>query len=109
MFVKKRHLLQNIEVLTFRKYHWYDDRSEPVADFLRNSHSLKRVEFLNVNDCFKSFTAVLEALVDNRSISELRYPINSIGSDDLIYLLKWIDDNSDIIEEIDFTYEIIDD
>ena len=64
---------------------------------------------MNVNDCFKSFTAVLEALVDNRSISELRYPINSISSDDLIYLLKWIDDNSDIIEEVDFSYEIIDD
>ncbi len=102
-------MLRNIEILTFRRYHWYDDRAEPVADFLRNNHSLKRLEFLNVNDCYKAFTGVLEAMAESRTLTELRYPINGIGSDELIYLLKWIDDNSDVIEEIDFSFEIIED
>ena len=90
-FVKKYQYLRHIKELSFHKYQWYDERSEQVAEFLRFTNtSLTRLEFLNVNDYYKAISGVLESMAESRTLKELKFPLNGLGTDELIYILKWI-------------------
>jgi hypothetical protein len=94
------------EQISILKYQWTEDRSEAVSEYIRKA-KIKRIELMNVNDVAKAISGILEAVVQNRYIREFRMPINGIGADEAIYIYKMIEENQGALEEIDLSFEVV--
>ena len=92
--------------MSFRKFTWYDERSEGVIEYFRNNRTVERVEILTVFDCNKAMGGVLEAIAMNKGIKELKIAINMIGAEEILYIVKMIQD-SENLTVIDLSHEIV--
>ena len=59
-----------------------------MAEFFNMNRTVKRVEMLTIYDCNKGISGVLEAIACNRGIREFKMPINAIGTEEALYILK---------------------
>ena len=78
LFVEQAHRLDSLREISFHKYTWRDVNVDNAAAFLSATRSIERVEILTVNDCHRSISSVLEALVQCEPLREFRMPINAI-------------------------------
>lgn len=105
MFENKA-VLRNIEVISFQKYTWQEDRALPVAKFFSKCRHVRRVEILTIYDCNKAISSVLEAISMNKGVREFRMAINAIGADEFLFIQKMLIENRRL-ESLDISFEIV--
>lgn len=54
--------LQQVKTLTFRRFMWYDERSEIVGKFMQNNTTIQRLSIETVFDCNKGLTELFKQL-----------------------------------------------
>ncbi len=93
----------NIQELCFKRFMWYDERAEVLGQFFIKNKTVKRLEILTVNDCNRGLTAVLDALVHNKSIIHYKLAMNTLGQESILFFTKILQDNRRI-EILDLSY-----
>ncbi len=64
--------------------------------------TLKRLEILTTSDLNKGLMCIFEALIYNKTITEYKIAINTIGHDTILFLNRLITDNK-LIRVLDLT------
>ena len=98
----ENNLSGNIEELCFKKFMWYDERAEAMAQFMIKNTTLRRLEILTTSDLNKGLMCIFEALIYNKSITEYKIAINTIGHDTILFLNRLVTDNK-LIKSLDLT------
>lgn len=95
----------SITKLVFRKYVWYDERAQAVANFMMRNQTIEELEIVTVNDQSMRLGCVFQGLQHHFSLRHLKVAMNILGQDSVVFLLGCLD-KLFLLHTLDVSYVI---